>query len=87
MLLDYINEIKYIQTKYIPIKNKQTGDFLILSGKAFDTGEVVNHAVSNIVCSIVYGKRFEYDDPDFRGMVARSVRNTQLLGCASVRVR
>ncbi|XP_030591497.1 cytochrome P450 2K1-like [Archocentrus centrarchus] len=53
-------------------------------GKAFDTAEVVNHAVCNIICSIVYGKRFEYDDPEFTAMVGRATRNTQLLGCASV---
>ncbi|XP_004559451.1 cytochrome P450 2K1 [Maylandia zebra] len=55
-------------------------------GKAFDSAEAVNAAVSNIICSIVYGKRFEYDDPEFRVMVSRAIRNTQLLGSASVQL-
>uniref|UniRef100_I3JCK9 Cytochrome P450 2K1 n=1 Tax=Oreochromis niloticus TaxID=8128 RepID=I3JCK9_ORENI len=55
-------------------------------GKAFDTAEAVSSAVSNIICSIVYGKRFEYDDPEFRVMLSRAIRNTQLLGSASVQL-
>ncbi|XP_070779018.1 cytochrome P450 2K1-like [Enoplosus armatus] len=55
-------------------------------GKAFDTTQLVNCAVSNIICSIVYGNRFEYDDPEFRSMVDRANKNTQILGSASVRL-
>lgn len=32
------------------------------TGEAFDTTQPINCAVSNIICSIVYGHRFEYDD-------------------------
>uniref|UniRef100_UPI0037E866A0 cytochrome P450 2K1-like n=1 Tax=Semicossyphus pulcher TaxID=241346 RepID=UPI0037E866A0 len=56
------------------------------NGKAFDTAQPVNHAVSNIICSIVYGNRFEYDDPVFINMVDRASKNTQLLGCPSVQL-
>ncbi|XP_070704106.1 cytochrome P450 2K1-like [Pempheris klunzingeri] len=55
-------------------------------GKAFDTYQPVNYAVANIICSSVYGHRFEYDDPEFRDMVDRANKNTQLLGSASVQL-
>ncbi|XP_026175032.1 cytochrome P450 2K4-like [Mastacembelus armatus] len=56
------------------------------NGEAFDTTQPVNHAVSNIICSMVYGSRFEYDDPEFTSMVNRTNRNIQLLGTMSIQV-
>ncbi|KAG7232516.1 hypothetical protein INR49_008777 [Caranx melampygus] len=32
----------------------------------------VTCAVSNIICSLVYGSRFDYDDPEFTSMVDRT---------------
>ncbi|XP_038582467.1 cytochrome P450 2K1-like [Micropterus salmoides] len=55
-------------------------------GEAVDTTGPINYAVSNIICSIVYGSRFEYDDPEFTSMVDRTSRNNQLLGTPSVQV-
>ncbi|XP_062406661.1 cytochrome P450 2M1-like [Sardina pilchardus] len=34
-------------------------------GAVFQPSEDLGKAVSNIICSIVFGQRFEYDDPDF----------------------
>ncbi|XP_041673056.1 cytochrome P450 2K1-like isoform X2 [Cheilinus undulatus] len=56
------------------------------NGKAFDPAQSVNRAVSNIISSIVYGNRFEYDDPVFISMVDRAVKNTQLMGSASLQL-
>uniref|UniRef100_A0A8C5QM17 Uncharacterized protein n=1 Tax=Leptobrachium leishanense TaxID=445787 RepID=A0A8C5QM17_9ANUR len=36
---------------------------------AFDPTVLLQQAVSNIICSIVFGKRFEYDDKDFRNLM------------------
>ncbi|KAM9840690.1 cytochrome P450 2K1-like [Aulostomus maculatus] len=55
-------------------------------GEAFDTTQPINYAVSNIICSIVYGSRFEYDDPEFTSMVDRMNRNIQLFGTPSMQV-
>uniref|UniRef100_A0A3Q0RZY0 Uncharacterized protein n=1 Tax=Amphilophus citrinellus TaxID=61819 RepID=A0A3Q0RZY0_AMPCI len=38
--------------------------FKKFKGEAFDTTQSLSYAVSNIICSIVYGSRFEYNDPD-----------------------
>ncbi|XP_041485753.1 cytochrome P450 2C15-like [Lytechinus variegatus] len=41
------------------------------SGKAFDAMHLTNAAVSNIICSITFGRRLEYDDPVFIDMIQR----------------
>ncbi|KAM9840314.1 uncharacterized protein ACBR49_015718 [Aulostomus maculatus] len=56
------------------------------NGEVFDTTQPINYAVSNIICSIVYGSRFEYDDPEFRSMVDGMNRNIQLAGSPSIQV-
>ena len=60
------------------------GFFVI--GKAFDTTQPVNYAVSNIICAIVYGNRFEYTDPEFTKMVDRANENIRLGGSPSMQV-
>uniref|UniRef100_A0A3B4WYB6 Cytochrome P450 2K1-like n=1 Tax=Seriola lalandi dorsalis TaxID=1841481 RepID=A0A3B4WYB6_SERLL len=55
-------------------------------GEAFDTTQPMNYAVSNIICSIVYGSRFEYDDTEFTSLVDRTNRNIQLAGSPSIQV-
>lgn len=47
----------------------------------------MNCAVSNIISSIVYGSRFEYNDPEFTSLVDRTNRVIQLLGTPSVKVQ
>ncbi|KAK2855894.1 hypothetical protein Q5P01_004629 [Channa striata] len=60
--------------------------FKKFKGKPFDTTQPVNYAVSNIICSMVYGSRFKYDDPEFTSLVDRVNRNMQLLGSPTIRV-
>nr|XP_046228805.1 cytochrome P450 2K1-like [Scatophagus argus] len=55
-------------------------------GQAFNTTQPVNYAVSNIICSIVYGSRFEYDDPRFTSMVDQTNKRVQLLGSPSLQM-
>ncbi|XP_070843049.1 cytochrome P450 2K1-like isoform X1 [Chaetodon trifascialis] len=55
-------------------------------GEAFDTTQPMNCAASNIICSIVYGSRFEYDDPEFTSLVYRTNRNIQLAGTPSIQI-
>ncbi|XP_060946123.1 cytochrome P450 2K1-like [Limanda limanda] len=55
-------------------------------GRAFDTSQPVSYAVSNIICSLIYGQRYEYDDQQFRSMVDQAITNTQLMGSPSVQL-
>uniref|UniRef100_A0A8C9XVN2 Cytochrome P450 n=1 Tax=Sander lucioperca TaxID=283035 RepID=A0A8C9XVN2_SANLU len=58
--------------------------FKTFKGEAFDSTQPINYAVSNIICSIVYGSRFEYDDPEFTSLVDRTNRYVQLVGSPSL---
>ncbi|XP_003971492.1 cytochrome P450 2K1-like [Takifugu rubripes] len=55
-------------------------------GEPFDTTHPINYAVSNIICSMVYGNRFEYDDPEFTSLVDRTNTLIQISGSPSVLV-
>uniref|UniRef100_A0A3P8V4C0 Cytochrome P450 2K1-like n=1 Tax=Cynoglossus semilaevis TaxID=244447 RepID=A0A3P8V4C0_CYNSE len=55
-------------------------------GEPFDTTAPLNQAVSNIICSMVYGSRFEYDDPEFTSLVNRTNRIIQLGASAKIRL-
>lgn len=59
----------------------------VCSGEPFDSTQPVNYAVSNIICSLVYGSRFQYDDPEFTSLVDRTNRLIQLIGSPSIQVR
>ncbi|KAK7906670.1 hypothetical protein WMY93_015282 [Mugilogobius chulae] len=55
-------------------------------GKPFDTTEMMSCAVSNIICSLLYGNRFQYDDSEFTTIIASFRRNMQLLGSPSIQI-
>uniref|UniRef100_A0A7M4FJI5 Cytochrome P450 2K1-like n=1 Tax=Crocodylus porosus TaxID=8502 RepID=A0A7M4FJI5_CROPO len=44
------------------------------------------HAVSNVICSILFGERFEYNDPVFLTLLKLINENTKLLGSPMVLV-
>nr|XP_055038020.1 cytochrome P450 2K1-like [Misgurnus anguillicaudatus] len=60
--------------------------FETFQGNPFDTNQPVNYAVSNIISAIVYGNRFEYDDPKFNEMVDRANQFILMLGSASIQI-
>ncbi|KAM6913383.1 cytochrome P450 2K1-like [Lycodopsis pacificus] len=55
-------------------------------GKPFSATQSINYAVSNIICSIVYGSRFDYSDAEFTCMVDRANDNFRLLGSPSIQL-
>ncbi|XP_051744172.1 cytochrome P450 2K1-like isoform X7 [Ctenopharyngodon idella] len=55
-------------------------------GNPFDTTQPVNYAVSNIISAIVYGKRFEYEDPKFQDMVNKANKNIRIIGSAMIQI-
>ncbi|TWW70017.1 Cytochrome P450 2K1 [Takifugu flavidus] len=55
-------------------------------GRAFDTSRLANYATSNIISSIVYGSRFDYDDPRFINMVNRANEVIRLTGSAPIQL-
>ncbi|XP_033989504.1 cytochrome P450 2K1-like isoform X3 [Trematomus bernacchii] len=55
-------------------------------GKPFDTARPLNYATSNIISSIVYGSRFEYNDPRFKEMVRRANQSICIVGSAQIQL-
>jgi len=46
-----------------------TEEFNKHAGKPFNCQILLGNAVSNIICGIVFGKRFDYDDKDFASLI------------------
>nr|DBA19481.1 TPA: hypothetical protein GDO54_015314 [Pyxicephalus adspersus] len=69
-----------IQEELIPLIEK----FKSHNGKPFDTNITMNSAVSNVICSIIFGKRFEYDDPLFKKLIQILAENAKLVGTPKV---
>lgn len=79
-----------ISSKALPLKYRTLSDLsltpLSLTGKAFNPRKEISYATSNIIAAIMFGKRFEYKDPDFQDMVERDHKSIILTGSASILV-
>ncbi|XP_046558209.1 cytochrome P450 2J6-like [Haliotis rubra] len=53
-------------------------------GQGFDCKRLVHNAVSNVICSTVFGKRFEYTDPLFITFLKAMDENAANVGVAGV---
>lgn len=38
-------------------------------GAPFDPQQLLDSAVSNVICTVVFGKRYDYGDPEFRRLL------------------
>jgi hypothetical protein len=47
-----------------------TDQISALNGKPFDPNDYIHVSVSNIMCSIAFGKRYEHSDSDFQHLLA-----------------
>lgn len=57
------------------------------AGEAFNPSLLASSAISNIICSMVYGRRFDYGHQEFSHLVARTRRRTELMFSPSVQVQ
>ncbi|XP_072406281.1 cytochrome P450 2K1-like [Chiloscyllium punctatum] len=55
-------------------------------GQPFETAQILNSAVSNIICSILFGDRFDYDDKIFNSLTNMNNEMTTLAGTASIQL-
>lgn len=58
----------------------------LFSGEPFETKRPVNRAVCNIICSLVYGSRFEYSNQEFTSLVDRINEFLKVGGSPSIQV-
>lgn len=57
------------------------------TGKAFNARNLINNAVSNIICCLVFGERFEYANKKFQRILQAFYDTEQMQGKFSVQVR
>ncbi|KAM4052608.1 cytochrome P450 2U1 [Anomaloglossus baeobatrachus] len=62
-----IEEFKYVKAEMMKFGNK-----------GFSPFQIVNNAVSNVICSISFGKRFDYEDKEFKTMLAMMSRGLEI---------
>uniref|UniRef100_A0A4W3IDG5 Cytochrome P450, family 2, subfamily K, polypeptide 8 n=1 Tax=Callorhinchus milii TaxID=7868 RepID=A0A4W3IDG5_CALMI len=55
-------------------------------GQPFDTAVIVTSAMANIICSIVFGNRFDYKDEIFLTLTELVNENFRLLGSSSIQM-
>uniref|UniRef100_A0A3B5PV03 Uncharacterized protein n=1 Tax=Xiphophorus maculatus TaxID=8083 RepID=A0A3B5PV03_XIPMA len=58
----------------------------VFERKPFNTSHPVNYATSNIISSIVFGSRFDYDDLRFRNLVSRVNESISLFGTTGIQL-
>ncbi|XP_063790605.1 cytochrome P450 2K1-like isoform X2 [Pseudophryne corroboree] len=54
------------------------------NGKPFDSTVILTSAVANVICSIIFGKRYEYDDQKFERLSRLMEENSKLAGAPSL---
>ncbi|XP_003439927.1 cytochrome P450 2J6 [Oreochromis niloticus] len=55
-------------------------------GKPFNTQSLINNAVSNIICCLVFGNRFDYTDKEFQSILQKFNKIMHLQGTLSVQM-
>ncbi|MEE6498256.1 hypothetical protein FKM82_003017 [Ascaphus truei] len=75
---------KTVESRIQEELNPLIGHFKSQNGAPFDTSIILNCAVSNVICSIIFGNRFEYEDRTFQTLIKIVNENTTLLGTPSV---
>ncbi len=51
--------------------------------KSFNPTKLFSMSVSTIIASVVFGKRYEYDDPEYQKIIASIGRNMELIGAGA----
>ena len=55
-----------------------------LADKSFDPRHHFINATSNVICSVIFGKRFQYSDPSFAHLLDILEENVQLTGASGL---
>ena len=61
-------------------------EFISLKDSAFDPGHFFNNASSNLICSVVLGKRYDYKDPAFKLLMTAVNNNFKLASSGGLNV-
>ncbi|XP_074855954.1 cytochrome P450 2H2-like isoform X3 [Carettochelys insculpta] len=78
--------------KSIELRIQEEARFLVerlrnTQGRPFDPAVFLSHAISNIICSVVFGDRFDYEDKKFLTLIHLIMENNKLFGFFLVQER
>ncbi|KAM9745708.1 cytochrome P450 2K1-like isoform 2-T2 [Menidia menidia] len=77
---------RIIEDKIIEECHYLIEDFETFEGKPFDNTKTISYAASNVISSLMFGKRFEFKDPIFQAMVERDNETIHLTGSVSIQL-
>lgn len=60
--------------------------FSVVAERPFKPGKFLVHAVSNIICSIIFGDRFDYEDKKFLTLIELLDENNRLQNSIQIQV-
>ena len=69
----------------VSIKNILSLSFFLIPslslslGKSMDPQYLFHYAASDIICSVIFGSRFDYNDPYFKELIVMIVELTKLI--------
>ncbi|XP_077997723.1 cytochrome P450 2U1-like [Glandiceps talaboti] len=69
-----------MESKIMEEVEELLNEFRDLQGNPCNPGGLLNKSSANIMCSIIFGRRFEYSDPKFQGYVDSYSRWFELFG-------
>ncbi|XP_038672548.1 cytochrome P450 2K1-like [Scyliorhinus canicula] len=75
---------KSIEDKIAEEVNLLVNIFESYKGQPFETAQIMRSAVSNIICSIIFGQRFDYEDEIFISLTTTADEVTRLAGTAPI---
>ncbi|CAG5897800.1 unnamed protein product [Menidia menidia] len=77
---------RIIEDKIIEECHYLIEDFETFEGKPFNNTKTISYAASNVISSLMFGKRFEFKDPIFQAMVERDNETIHLTGSVSIQL-
>ncbi|XP_029984442.1 cytochrome P450 2K1-like isoform X1 [Sphaeramia orbicularis] len=83
-LRDYGMGKKACEDKIIEESFYLTEELKKFKGEPCDPSQLLTNAVSNIISSMVYGSRFDYEDPEFIALIDRMSRSIKLMATPSM---
>ncbi|XP_033126620.1 cytochrome P450 2U1-like [Anneissia japonica] len=65
-----VNEIDYMKARLMQVADTKV---------RYDPKHIIENGVSNVTCGIVFGKRYEYDDPQFKRFLSILYANLEIV--------
>ena len=68
-----------VYQKHIPLSLSHSFSYALSLGKSMDPQYLFHYAACDIICSVIFGSRFDYDDAYFKELIAMIANVTKLV--------